>query len=281
MSDLHFYKSSWNFELPKHEKPMLGINESGIFRMLCKTCDTELFKDYEACEENLKEESLIEKIVVETTIKSMFKKHYDLLLTMSFMEEFFGNAINCEEELTKRWSYYYNLFISMDKEIERLWNSFDTNQNEMEIIYRKILPYSVKVAAQGALLYNRGFEKERKIAVNENSMLPWLYLTVLPLKTETFILLVKHKNDHDYDGWIKNFNNMDNNKKLDVINNMIFFELDDYFVPQDINTDDLKQLCFKDNDTFDSVTKRELVIKNYLLPTQNETISDIINYNNM
>ena len=272
MSNYHFYKSSWNFELPKYEKHIFGINEAGIFRMLCNKCDTKLFNDYEACEENLKEELLIENIVVATTIKSMFKKYYDLLIAMRFMEELYGDAIY-NEDLAKNWMYYYYLCTSIDKEIDRMWNSFDTNKVEMEIIYRKILPYSVGVAAQGALLYGRGLKKGNKIDVSENSTLPWLYLTVLPLKTETFILLVKHKNDHDYDDWVDNFNNMDDNKKLDVISDMIFTELDDYFVPKDIDTDDLKQLCFKENDTFESVAKRKVVIKNHLLPPQNKIIS--------
>lgn len=165
--------------------------------------------------------------------------------------------------------YYYCLATSMDEEIDRLWNSFDANQSEMEIIFRKVLPYSVKVAAQGALIYARGFEKERKLIVTPNTTLPWLYLTVLPLKTETFILLVKHKIDHDYDNWIKNFNNMNDLEKLDVINNMIFTELDDFFVSQDVNCEDLKQLRFTKDDTFESLKRRTVIIKNHLLPYPN------------
>lgn len=273
MSNCHFYKSSWDFELPEYEAHIFGIKEAGIFRMLCNKCDTKMFNIYEACEENLKEELCIKDIVEETTIKSIFKKYYDLLMSMKFMEELYGNAIY-NEDLARNWMYYYYLFTSIDKEIDRMWNSFHTNKIEMEIIYRKILPYSVEVAAQGAILYGRGLKKGNKIKISENSTLPWLYLTVLPLKTETFILLVKHKKDHDYDDWIDNFNNMDNVEKLDVISNMIFIELDDYFVPKDIDTDDLKQLCFKENDTFESVLKREVVIKNHLLPPKD----DILDY---
>lgn len=265
MSTHPFFKSSWNFELPEFEKHIAGINEAGIFRMLCNKCDTELFKDYEAREENLKDDSLISKVVEQTTIKSMFKKYYDLRVTLNFICEF------CDEdefEHQKILSYYHSLLRSMIKEIDRLWDSIHRNQNEMEVIYRTILPYPVKIAAQGALLYNIGFEKDKCIVVEENTTLPWLYLTVLPLKTETFILLAKHKDDCDYDAWIQKFNGLDDNKKLDIINDMIFCELDDYFVSQDIDSDDLKQLCFKENDTFDSVKMRKLTIKNYLLPPQ-------------
>ena len=264
LSDHHCYKSSWNYELSGFENRPVGIKDSGIFRMLCKTCDDKLFEHYEKKKENLKDDSLVETIVVETTIKSMFKKQYDLLFTLRFMEEYIDDDNNvCSTDWLKIYQYYKLLYESMNIEINRLWDSFDANKIEMEVVYRKTLPYSVKVAAQGALLYCRGFETSIKL--DEYTILPWLYLTVLPLENETFILLVKHKTDIEYDRWITEFNAMSDIDKLVIINDMIFRELDDYFLSQDIDTSDLNQLHFNKDDTFDSLKTKQVKIKNYLL----------------
>lgn len=266
ISNNHCYKSSWNYELPGFENRPIGINDSGIFRMLCSKCDDKLFEHYEKNMENLKDESLVETIVVETTIKSMFKKYYDLLFTLNFMDEYIDDDYNVSNtKWLEMYVYYKMLYESIITEINRFWDSINANKIELDIVYRKILPYSVKVAAQGALLYCRGFEKGRSIELHENTILPWLYLTVLPLENETFILLVKHKTDTDYDQWITEFNTLSDNDKLEVINDMIFRELDDYFVSQEIDTSDLNQLQFNKDDTFDSLKTRQVNIKNYLL----------------
>ncbi|MBU3075699.1 hypothetical protein [Clostridium estertheticum] len=255
----HEYKSSYQFELPDVENEKLGIKKSGIFRLICGTCDTELFKTYET-EKNYSIPCKEQRILAEIALKNALKKQYDLLLTLNLLEP----GIEKHKEVKKVFDYYVSILYANDNEIQRIWDILESGLEDYKIIYKKYLNYKTPVAAQGHFPYARGFEETYK--PNE-CVIPWMNIAVLPFSNKTLVVLFTRNDNTIYEGWIKKFGEISENEKLDVINDMIFTELEDYFIDKDLMADDLLSLRLNDKTSMKEFFNRQIQINNYLEET--------------
>lgn len=255
----HEYKSSYQFELPDVENEKLGIKKSGIFRLLCNTCDTELFKTYET-EKNYSIPYKEQRILSEMALKNAFKKQYDLLLTLNFLEP----GIEKNKKAKEAFDYYSYLLHANDNEIQKIWDILESDLGGYKIIYKEYLNYKTPVAAQGHFPYARGFEETYE---SNECVIPWMNIAVLPFSNKTLVVLFTRNDNTIYEGWIKKFGEKSENEKLDVINDMIFTELDDYFIDKDFMVDDLLSLRLNDKTSMTEFFNRQIQINNYLEET--------------
>ena len=169
----------------------------------------------------------------EIALKNAFKKQYDILVALNLLIE----EKNESEEIKKTIDYYTDLLIANDKEIQRIWDKFIYN-GKYKIVYKQVLNYKAPVVAQGHFPYMKGLLMSNKngIMLAEEDGI-WMNLAILIIDEKSIIFLFTDETYHKYDKWAEDFSAKQQEEKLKIINNMIFEELDDYFLDSttDIN----------------------------------------------
>lgn len=250
ISQEHTYKSAYQYELKPLNNTTQGIRKAGVFRLLCGKCDKEFFKTYEE-EKNYDDKEKGQKILEEIALKNHLKKYYDIASAILFME----NAILEGEKMIKECSdiaeikfrqsqinagmgmlkYQQELLNTVTKSTIKIFNEMNSQKTtKYRVIYSEYLNYRAPIAAQGCFPHGRALAADndkikirRMIATEGVSM---MNSAVFPFSEKTLLVLFCRKDTKQYNAWINQFVKKSAEEKLNIINNLIFTELDDYFV---------------------------------------------------
>ena len=279
----HTYISSYQYELKPIKNTTLGIKKAGVFRYLCGKCDTTLFKTYET-EKNYEDLSQLQRILIETAFKNHFKKYYDISSVLHFLE----HSINTGEQMIKESknivenqfrqrqiyevkkirSHQLNLLGRITKDTNKIYSEMICdNSDNFRVIYSEFLNYTVPIAAQGCFPHGRaldvGNDKPQIRRLLNKEGISMVNLAVFPFKEKTLILLFCRNDVKQYNKWINQFKKKPEDQKLYTINNLIFTELDDYYVDKNseikIEVPEVEGV-----QTFENLSERRFKFDNYL-----------------
>lgn len=230
-----------------------GVNKSGTFSYICRNCDGTFFQDYEN-EANLTKNPT-DKILAEIAVK-------DMLLLMS------KRAV--EKELVriqqKRFAYFDNVedLIGLKKldadefEREMFFHKEIADRNETggyQILFWKVLPYVIPIAAQSAIALQSDMEGEKINDVYDfdlNTRMQYMHLCFFPLKEQSVVLAFYHKRDKLYRSLRHQINSSSEDKILRYLNFLLFAHTENYFISKSVkqeieNSDSLKKLSQESN----------------------------------
>lgn len=234
-------------------KVFQGISEAGIFKIICRECDSRIFQEYENPDNYLVGSIPTQKMLAEIAVKNYLKfiskrkfeiALYERLLTQclkSGMVAGFGLGFESRLKTSKiDLDAYKGGYLRAKKFAEK-----DTS-NGFYIVYYKLLDYVTPVAVQAPIAVS--IDLDGKVVNNVVNMDPCykvadLHLCVFPLKSQTAIILFINEGEKRYRNFYKQFRKQGEEEQLGIINYLIFLYCEDYFLAKDISSKvDLQQL---------------------------------------
>lgn len=220
------------------EKEKKGLNEAGTFRIICRECDSKIFKSYENPENYLTLPT--PKMLAEISLKNylhviskrlieneLFKQAHTLTAN-PLMLDYMSKKLKINQ---LDLSEYRKAYEKAKRIAIKNW------ENEYYIIFFKKLDYVVPIAYQSNIalicdiegnIINDIYNTDEKYKIQD------IQLCIFPLKDSSIILLFMDNNNKRYSKFNKQFKRLDDEEKLELLNYIIFKYSEDIFFSKKI-----------------------------------------------
>lgn len=207
-----------------------GLNEAGTFKLLCRDCDSLLFKDYED----------LNKLRVEPTGRMLAEialKNLLVILNKRYIEIEMQKVLQETMEIPSYYNMKHQLHI---KELDLkdfgweylraksiVQNGID---DDYKLLYWKRLDYVIPIAFQGLVVLYGDLEGNVVSDIydfSEANIVKNLHICLFPLKNESVVFMFYHKDDHEYDVFAEQFNTLDDTQKLQLIGYILYERCED------------------------------------------------------
>ena len=231
--DGYILTSNNYFKMPLIDS-VKGLNNSGIFKRICRECDNKIFKTYESDEQLLLKPR--KKFMTQVDLKNCLRMYdkrlneialYNYLLSMDLDQFLLDMLLE-----TQRINYL---------DLNEIKNEFEKDMkilskessSSFELIYWEKLDYITPIAFQGHIamvgdlkgnIINDIYNKSDKYII-EN-----INICVFPLKNETIVIMFVNKDNKKYKDFIGQFKKLSKEKKLQLISYIIFNYSEDFFI---------------------------------------------------
>ena len=226
------------------EKEEKGINEAGVFKLICKECDSKIFRDYE--DENNYNNIPNMKMLAEITIKNYLKSISKRLIEIELYNQIpdrttdpFDIHMMMEKLRVSRMDLneYIQNYKRAKKILEKNWN------DEYFVLFFEKLDYVVPIAFQSNIalicdldgnIINDIYNESPNYKVQD------IQICIFPLEKESIVLVYIDSQNNRYRRFYKKFRKMELDEKLSVINYIIFAYSEDIFFSKEIEDIALK-----------------------------------------
>lgn len=219
-------------------KPQKGLNNSGTFNLICRECDSTIFKDYENPLNyiELPNYKMIAQIAMKNFLKNISKRYLEIEL------------YNVAKDLSPN-----NMFSDAKQNISNIdLNMFKNGYNrskriiknelskEYYLFFYEKLDYVVPIAIQEAVviftdftdsIINNIFNEDPSYELNH------IHLCVFPMEESSVIMMFIDSNNKRYRKFYRDFNKLNLEDKLSVVNFIIFRYCEDFFISPKLNAD--------------------------------------------
>lgn len=215
-----------------------GINNSGVFHLICRDCDSKAFYQYEdpSKYDGVITQQMLAQIAMKCNLKHIYKKLnetqiYDALHDSGKLFGGIQNNIQKTTELDLRENirdYKYAKKIA-----KKSWG------NEYYLIHREKLDYRVPIAAQDCFAVISDFNGG---AINDvhnfdpSYQLKKLYICVFPMSYHSEVFLFIDSRDAGrYRKFYQQFHSLEIDSKLAAINYLLFMCSEDVFISKNVD----------------------------------------------
>ncbi|MBP3597579.1 MAG: hypothetical protein J6J60_09360 [Clostridia bacterium] len=216
------------------EKEKKGLNEAGTFRIICRECDSKIFQNYENPENYLTLPT--PKILAEISLKNYLHIISKRLIETELFNQahtITNNPLHLDYAFQKLKTIQLDLF-EYKKAYEKAKRiSIKNWENEYYIIFFKKLDYVVPIAYQNNIalvcdikgnIINDIYSTDDKYKIQD------IQLCIFPLKDSSIILLFMDSNNKRYRTFNKQFQKLNDEEKLELLNYIIFKYSEDVFL---------------------------------------------------
>lgn len=213
----------------------LGITNSGTFQLICRECDSKIFKDYETTSNysTIPSDKMLNQIAMKNYLKYIYKRSNEVELykllkskthTKSNIETKYQISI---EDLSK----YISDFNASKRYLSNLGSNYC-------LLYYKNLDYIVPYAFQEKISLVCDLEDNiiNDIYWNKKKIKD-LHVCVFPLENSTQIFLFTDLRNTQYKKFKKQLENLNLDDQLKAINFMIFAYSEDIYIHKNVNED--------------------------------------------
>ena len=212
-----------------------GVNNSGTFNNICRECDKKFFQDYENPNNIIQPPT--DKMLAEIAVKNML-----LQLNKRVIEiELVGISL-------KQLGMYENpddvselkALDQQEYEKEVIFHQDIANNNKTggyQVLFSKVLPYKVPIAAQSAIVLPCDMEGNMLNDVenlDKSIRMQYIHIAVLPLEKASVVLVFYHKRDNLYRRLRHQINTSSQEKVLQYINYLIFEHTENVYFSKEI-----------------------------------------------
>lgn len=230
-------------------KSDLGVKEAGTFKLLCNDCDGKIFQNYENPEKIIEfpSERMLEEIALKNVLVHIGKRRYEIelykTLKKTFDKPFPYEAKSQVNDLDLR-DYQRNF-----QRIKCMMEG--TEDKKFKLVFWEKLPYKVPIAFQGEVTLYGDLEGEIVNDIynkNTDIVMKDLHILVFPVLNETVITLFYHEDDIEYDKFCEQFQRLNLEEQLEVVNYLIFEYSEDMLISKRIKhktyvKKKLKEIC--------------------------------------
>ena len=208
------------------EKEEKGISEAGVFKLICRECDSKTFRDYEEeCNYNERPNT---KMLAEITIKNYLKSISKRMIEIGLYNQALTKAISPFDiyeikEKLKVSEMDLNEYIEKYKKAKKVLNK-NWCDEYFVLLYEK-LDYVVPIAFQSNIalicdleenIINDIYNKSKSYKLQD------LQICVFPLKEKSIILVYIEKGNDRYRRFFKQLKKLQLEDKLSIINICLF-----------------------------------------------------------
>lgn len=230
-----------------------AVANAWTFHIICTKCENKYFSDYENEETLLKEPTNL--IMAEIALKNV------LLMLSKYRV---GSETNKEAIKIGAFTGETDVLDIMNTldienmcfEVRRSRKIIDKKlKSGYKLIYYKKLDWVTPIAFQSAMCLYRSIDGtiiNQIYSESKDIRMQQLHICVFPLKEQSVIMVFVHKDDRNYILFERQFLKLDETKKLEYINYLIFKYTEHMLISPSIdsmilNTDKLVDLCHETN----------------------------------
>lgn len=226
-----------------------GINNSGVFHLICSECDASYFSEYESPEllDGHPSNTMLAQIALKNYLLQISKRLFEQALYANLQKEYhrFENLEDLQLIHKPDLRDYEFSFRRAKKIIEKGLKS------GFRLVYWVRLPYVVPITSQSAIALYK--DLNGNIVFNIYDLSPEistkeLHLCVFPLVNSSIVMLFYHRDDRIYCGFERQFMRLNDKEKLEYVNYLIFRYTESYFVAKSLHSflvsnKNLRELC--------------------------------------
>lgn len=227
-----------------------GIGRAGVFKIICRDCDSKWFQDYE-------NQSSYGKTITEQMMAQIALKDSLLMLSKRFYERELYKLVANESEFASAVASYQLRNIEADIiDYQKIFYHAKAlcriNQEKFKSNYRLVfyqeLDYVVPLAFQGPIALRFGFDKKVINDIYNTSpkyRIQNIHIGVFPLKNKTVVFLFYEKKDDRYRRFFKDFRKYSVRDRLEIINYIIFLYSENFFLSPNLDVKIFNDESFK------------------------------------
>lgn len=228
-----------------------GINNAGTFHIICKTCDGQVFQNYE--KEQAYETTPTEQVLNQIVLKNVLRDIYKHETEVEIFDEI--KKLMQEKAPTNYWLWdlcYEIQVVAKKQEIQDCYEIFNISKSYLtlpkkwlRVISYDKLDYVCPIAFQGMVSLTTGFDDEIiNNGFNHESdyKIEYLHIAIFPLQKTTAIILFIDSKNIRYAEFEKRITNMTQKERLEIINNIIFLYTEDYYLSKQLDENTIKRL---------------------------------------
>ena len=232
------YYSGNLIDMPMFDKEK-GVNEAGTFRIICRSCDSTAFSDYENPENyfNVPTDKMLSQIAMKNYLKSISKRELEISLYDN-LSQMTGNDLSQQQIVNELdLNEYISGFEYAKKACDSKWN------DNYYLFYYELLDYVVPIAFQNNISLVGDLEGR---VINDlyhpsaDYVLKDIHICVFPLKNKSVVLMFIRNGESRYRAFFKQFKKLSANEKLNVINYILFSYSEDVFIYGGLDDDLMK-----------------------------------------
>lgn len=199
-----------------------GVNNTGVFQMICRDCDSKIFQEYEN-PQNYTLELPTQKMLAQIALKNYLYSIYKRLIETKMYEGIDDiQSYTNQLEISK---LDLNEFFQGLQKAKRIIQKDKVLGAEYYLFYYTKLDYVVPIAFQDSItlaidlngnVVNDIYNFDPKYSTKE------LHVAVLPHENYSVVMMFIDEGESRYKYFCRQFNKLDSNDKLSVVNYLIF-----------------------------------------------------------
>lgn len=226
---LYLFNKLINLPIRKDEE---GVKQTGTFRLICKDCDSKIFKEYENTDnlEAYPTDIILYQIAMKNYLMGISKRliEYEVY---SQTKKTFADPLDIEKTVHSLQDLDLDEYKKGFVRAKKLCT--DNAKNAYNIISFISLDYTVPIAFQGIIALVTDLEG-RLIndlnCSNHNYEIQSLHVCVFPLKNKSSIFIFVDRKYKRYRQFAKQFSKLTRDEQLNIINKMIFMYSEDFYL---------------------------------------------------
>lgn len=229
-------------------KENFGINQAGVFHLICRDCDSKLFQQYEtpSAYTTAPTDQMLAQIALKNLLQMISKRNEERALY----------ALLGQENPDAKPFTDEKIFIG-DFDLNEYHKCLKHAQHSIagklgkhyHLCYFKVLDYVVPYACQSAIALIGDFEDNvinNLYDFETNNHLKYLHVAVFPLKSTTAVMLFIENGEKRYRTFYRQLNKLPLDEQLSAINYMIFSYTENVFLNPDTHRELVKNDKFMD-----------------------------------
>lgn len=228
-----------------------GVNNAATFHIICRSCDSKVFRDYENAEayDTIPSETALNQIVLKNALRDIYKHEMEIELfeaskqilkeKQRFLAFMCTPLINAQIKARKRdIDECYEIF-------RKAKEYLSSSESWLRVVSYDKLDYTVPIAFQGMVGLVTGLNGE---VINNNFnhrksyKIEHIHLAVFPLKEATAIMLFLDSENKRYAQFEKYMVATTLEKRLEIVNRIIMMYAEDYFLSKQLDEKTIKNL---------------------------------------
>lgn len=216
-----------------------GVNKTGVFHLICRECDSKIFKDYEnpSNYNSIPTDKMLNQIALKNFLKSIYKRNNEISLFKILKTKISENPLLADYASMKLQISLEDLeeFVKDFNQCKKFLNSNFENYNL--ILYKKI-DYVVPYVFQEKIALICDFND---VVINniylgpDKHKIKELHVCIFSFENSSIIFLFSEKGHNRYRNFKKQLENMDSETQLKAINFMVFAYSEDIFIHNNID----------------------------------------------
>lgn len=224
-----YFNSMLNLPLINSDK---GINEAGTFKLLCRECDGKIFQDYE----NLASlcvrpsETVLEEIALKNVLMMLNKRYIEIELFNNMKNEFsmpYPYEVKQEANSLDERDFWCDFI-----RIKDMIHTSSDEKSKFKLFYWRQLDYIIPIAFQGLVTLYGDLNGDLVTDVyntSEDVIVKHMHICMFPLETSSVVFAFYHEEDHEYDNFANQFDELDDDEKLTVLSYIVYEYCEDMF----------------------------------------------------
>lgn len=224
-----------------------GIKKAGTFHLICNDCDSKIFSDYENPDNYINKPTpkMIAQMALKNSLKSISKRLleieiFNITATKTDSARIFSEAKNAANEIDLK--EYKDSYKKAKRALEK------ESATDYYVCYYEKLNYVVPIAFQCSVALAVDFNGNIINNIYNPSpeyRIQNIHISILPLKTETVIVMFIEDGDKHYRQFYKQFRKLTLEDKLATLTLIMFMYSEDMYFSKSIEKEvhESKALC--------------------------------------